>query len=97
MAKKIVWTETAVKDRFRIYQYWHQHNRSENYSIKLEKLFNESVMIISMFPEMGTKTDFSEVRVKVVRNYKIFYHTLGDRIEILRLWDAKQDPDSLKT
>jgi plasmid stabilization system protein ParE len=96
MAKKIVWTETAVRDRFRIYQFWHWHNKSENYSLKLEKLFNESAKIISRFPEVGTKTDFKDVRLKVVRNYKIFYCTLEDRIEIIRVWDAKQDSDSLQ-
>lgn len=92
MAKKTVWTETAVRDRFRIYQFWYWHNKSENYSQKLEKLFNESANIIPRFPEVGTKTDFKNVRVKVVRNYNIFYCILEDRIEIIRVWEAKQDP-----
>jgi plasmid stabilization system protein ParE len=96
MAKKIIWSDTAISDRIEIYQFWIWHNKSDSYSKKLERLFNESSKIISEFSEIGTKTDFQGVRVKVVRNYKIFYSNHGDRIEILRVWDAKRDPASLK-
>lgn len=96
MAKKIVWTETAVKDRFEIYRFWLWHNKSDTYSKKLEQLFEESSKMLSKFPGMGTKTDYQGVRVKVVRNYKIFYQAFDDRIEIIRVWDARQDPTDLK-
>src|SRR5258706_6533865 len=92
MAKEIVWTETAVRDRLRIYQFWLSHNQSQIYSDKLEKLFNESAKLIAEFPEIGANTDSKDVRVKVVGNYKLFYKSGEGQIEIIRIWDTRQNP-----
>ena len=96
MAKKIIWTETSVKDRFQIYQFWLTNNQSNSYSEKLERLFNESAKLISLFPEIGTKTDFPEIRVKVIRDFKIFYRERIDSIEIIRVWDTRRKPTGLQ-
>lgn len=96
MAKEIVWTETSIKDRLSIYQFWIDHNQSDTFSIKLELLFNESAKLVAIFPDAGTKTDFENIRVKVVRSYKLFYRNQNDRIEILRVWDSRQNPSTLK-
>ena len=65
MAKKIEWTETSIRDRFSIYEFWIRNNKSDSYSKKLEILFNEAARLISEFPEIGTETDFPGIRVKV--------------------------------
>lgn len=96
MAKKIVWTQTAIQDRFRIYQYWSQKNKSNLFSEKLERLFNEAAILLSEFSEIGTQTDFKDIRVKVIRNYKLFYLNLLDSIQIIRVWDSSQNPDNLE-
>lgn len=96
MAKEIVWTEAAVVDRFKIYLFWLAHNKSETYSDKLERLFNESAKLIAQFPEIGTTTDYEGVRVKVVRNYKLFYMDSHDKIEIIRVWDTQQNPEGIE-
>jgi plasmid stabilization system protein ParE len=61
MAKKIVWTQTAIQDRFKIYQFWSQKNKSDLYSKKLERLFNEGAKLLSEFPEIGSHTDFQDI------------------------------------
>ena len=96
MAKKIEWTETSILDRFKIYQFWVENNKSDSYSKKLERLFNDAAKLISEFPEIGTKTDFSEVKVKVIKSYKLFYLTKEDTIQIIRVWETHQDPDNLE-
>ena len=92
MAKEIVWTETAVRDRLRIYQFWLSHNQSQVYSEKLEKLFNESAKLIADFPEIGARTDYRDIRFKMVGNHKLFYKSGVDKIEIIRVWDTRQNP-----
>ncbi len=72
MAKKIEWTQTSILDRFKIYHFWIDNNKSDAYSKKLETLFNEAAKLISEFPEIGTETDYPDLRVKVVKSYKIF-------------------------
>lgn len=96
MAKKIVWTQTSIQDRFKIYEFWLNKNKSDLYSEKLEKLFKEATKLLAEFPEIGTQTDFNEVRVKVVRDYKIFYLNLKDSIQIIRVWGTRQNPDDLE-
>jgi hypothetical protein len=59
------------------------HNDSETYSKKLEILFNEAAKLISQFPEIGTETDYPDLRVKVVRSYKLFYVNNIDKIQIV--------------
>jgi toxin YoeB len=92
MAKEIVWTETAVRDRLRIYQFWLLHNRSQSYSERLERLFNESAKLIAEFPEIGPVTDYKGIRVKTVGNHKLFYKPSESKIEIIRVWDTRQNP-----
>ncbi|MBN7810987.1 type II toxin-antitoxin system RelE/ParE family toxin [Algoriphagus sp. H41] len=94
MAKKIRWTTRSIQDRAEIYRYWLQRNQSESYPEKLEELFERSALLISNFPNLGTRTDHRNVYSKVVRDYKIFYRILADEIQILRVWDTRQRPES---
>lgn len=96
MAKKIEWTQTSIQDRFKIYTFWIDHNKSDSYSKKLEALFNEAAKLISEFPEIGTETDFPNLRVKVIRSYKLFYINQADRIQIIRVWDTRQNPENIE-
>lgn len=49
MAKKIIWTQTAVEDRYRIYLFWLNRTKSKTYSEKLEGLFNEGAKLFQNF------------------------------------------------
>lgn len=91
-----MWTQTAIQDRVKIYQYWANKNKSNLYSEKLERLFGEGAKLLSEFPEIGTQTDFQNIRVKVIRTYKLFYLNQPDSIQILRVWHTGQDPDKLE-
>jgi addiction module RelE/StbE family toxin len=94
MAKKIRWTTRAIIDRTNIYKYWLERNQSNSYPEKLEQLFEKSADIISNFPNIGTRTDYRNIYSKIVRDYKIFYRIEPDEIQILRVWDTRQHPDS---
>jgi toxin YoeB len=96
MAKKVEWSHASVRDRYEIYHFWIEKSKSNVYSQKLEILFNEAAKLISEFPEIGTATDFIDVRVKVIRSYKLFYLNHPDRIQIIRIWDSRQNPENLK-
>lgn len=61
MAKEIVWTETSLRDRLTIYQFWLAHNRSNTYSEKLELLFDKSAQLLAKFPQAGMRTDIEGV------------------------------------
>jgi toxin YoeB len=96
MVKEIVWTRKSIEDRYKIYLYWAKRNKSEVFSKKLELLFNETAMLVSQFPDIGLISDFPGVRVKIIKDFKMFYLNQPDKVVILRVWDTRQNPKKLK-
>lgn len=97
MVKEVIWSAQALKDRKSILQFWIANNHSNTYSIKLDKLFRDAVLLISEFPRMGKPTDVKGIRAKRVREYYIFYQEKPGYIAILSIWDTRQDSQLLGT
>ncbi len=53
MAKEIRWSVRADHDRIDIFEYWTKRNKSVAYSIKLNKLFIESLEELIEQPDLG--------------------------------------------
>lgn len=96
MAKRIRWSLQAEQELADILDYWLNRNRSVTFSLKLIDLFEEATDLISIFPDIGQQTDIPSVRNKLVRDYLMFYQIDGEIINILTIWDPRQDPDKLK-
>ena len=93
MVKRIVWTENAHNERREILLYWKNHNQSTVYSKKLNELIKKAIQLISAHPHIGRKTDVKNVRVKLVRDYLLFYEETKDTIIILSIWDNRRNPE----
>jgi len=63
----------------------------------LNRLFKESIKIITDFPQIGKPTDEADTRIKIVKDYLIVYEETQTQIVILTIWDSRQDPGKLKT
>ena len=96
MAYQIVWTEKANIERQHILEFWADHNKSRIFSLKLNKLFISTIRELAKKPNVGRKTEFENVRVKIVREYLIFYETVKKDLVILSVWDGRRDKQSLK-
>lgn len=96
MAKQIIWSDRAKTDKRNILSYWRKRNKSNDYPKKLNRIFKESIYAISVSPFSGKKTNYSNAKVKIVRDYKIFYDETETSIEILTIWDTRQNPSKLK-
>lgn len=96
MAKKIIWSLQAQSDRRNILEFWVRHNRSSTYSIKLNRLFKASAKLIAKHPNIGRRTDFGNVRAKVLKDYLIFYEETKTTVNILTVWDTRQHPEKIK-
>lgn len=73
MAKQITWTYRAQQDRLEILRYWRLRNQSNVYSKKLNLLIQKAILLIAVHPNIGRQTTIEGVRVKLVRDYLIFY------------------------
>ena len=96
MSRKIDWSPRAVKEWAEILDYWTERNKSNIYSLKLDGIFVEKFKIIVKSPDTGQETDLTAVRVKILRDYKIYYRILPDAIEILAIWDTRRNPKKFK-
>ena len=96
MVKQVVWSLRAQNDRKKILNYWRLRNKSNTYSKKLNQLFKNSIQIIKDFPQIGKSTDDPNTRIKIVKDYLLFYEETETQILILTIWDSRQDPDKLK-
>lgn len=92
MAKQVIWSRLAHSTRFQILDYWIKRNKSSTYSEKLNSLFEDAAILISKHPGMGKKTDVANIRIKIVKDYYFSYRETESSIEILTIWDSRQDP-----
>ena len=92
MVKQIIWSRLAHSNRLQILDYWLTRNGSVEYSIKLNKLFDDAVELISKHPRIGKETEMPGVRIKIIRDYYLTYRETDKTIEILTIWDSRQDP-----
>jgi plasmid stabilization system protein ParE len=94
--RKINWTNKANLERQDILDYWIIRNMSKIFSIKLNKLFVEATKQIAKNPLIGRKTEFENVRVKIVREYLLFYEYDKKSIKLLCVWDGRRDKKTLE-
>lgn len=92
MVKQINWSRLAQNDRKRILQYWIDRNQSKIYSVRLNQIFVDTAELLSKYPKIGRKTEYPDVRIKIVRDYFVTYRETETSIDILTIWDSRQDP-----
>lgn len=93
MAARLIWSALALQQKREILDYWNNRNKSKIYSRKLNQLINAAAELILIHPKLGRKTNFQNVRLKIVRDYWLAYRIKQDQIQILTIWDARRNPD----
>jgi plasmid stabilization system protein ParE len=93
--KKIIWTETAARQRRSILGYWLHRNQSNGYPLKLLRLSNEKANQIAANPMLYKAADIPNMRVAAMGHFSMFYKTIDDTIIITAFWDNRQDPKEL--
>ena len=92
--KEIRWSLRAIHDKIDILDYWINRNKSKTYSQKLDRLFDKKLSNTAKNPESGKKTDYKNIRIKIVSHYMIFYRIQENYIEVVRIWDPRRNPKS---
>ncbi len=92
MAKEIRWSLRANQDRLEILEYWINRNKSNTFSQKLDHLIRASINIVALMPEHGKPTNIPSVRIKIVREYLIYYRIKPKHVEIITIWGSRRNP-----
>ena len=93
--RKIIWTETAARQRRSILEYWLQRNQSPTFSLKLLRLSNEKANLIAENPMIYKAAEFPDTHVAALGHFSLFYKITESAIIITAFWDNRQDPKEL--
>ena len=95
MAKrKIVWTETAARQRKEIMKFWTERNGSTVYAEKLIEIIAKHLNVTKN-PEAFKETEIADIRESAMGHFSLYYKTLQDQIIVMAFWDNRQDPKKL--
>ena len=92
---KLFWTETAIRQRNFIFDYWNERNKSNSYSIKLNTKIKERTTLLKITPEIGKRTEFKNTYTVSLGHYSIFYQFDSSKVIITAFWDNRQNPRKL--
>jgi len=98
MAKrKVIWSSKSKKTFKKILEFYDERNGSNTYSLKLLADIEKIISYLPENPEIGIKTDIAEtIKYLIKGDYKIIYDIQLQTIEILMIWDCRQDPEKFK-
>ena len=97
MAHEIVWTEKATEDFDKIVDGLSNYN-SINYAIKFVNIFYEKLDLIALMPFLGVQSQkrAGVRRLVITKNISLAYILVIDQIYLLRVFDTRQNPDSVE-
>lgn len=91
----ILWTETAIRQRNYIFDYWIERNQSVTYVKKLNEKIKERTNLLKNNPDLGKTTNFKNTRAISLGHYSILYQKSDLKIIITGFWDNRQNPEKL--
>ena len=91
----VFWTQTAIKQRNYIFDYWNMRNKSNSYTQKLNQLIKERTSLLRINPKLGKQTNFNQTRLLSLGHYSILYRQIDAQIIITGFWDNRQNPKKL--
>jgi len=93
--RKVVWTETAARQRREIFEYWTLRNKSTAYAEKLIRQIAARVKVILIHPESYKTTIYPETRISAMGHFSILYKLTDEQLIITAFWDNRQNPQKL--
>jgi len=75
--------------------FYYKRNDTKTYSKKLNSRIRKSVRLLEKYSDIGICTDVQNIRNLIEGDCSIFYETRNNSIEIIAIWDNRQNPDDL--
>jgi plasmid stabilization system protein ParE len=93
--REIIWFPRARLELIEILDFYFMRNGTMTYSKKLNSTIKKSIRLLANHAEIGVHTDILNVRNLKEGNFSIFYEIKPESIEILTIWDNRQNPANL--
>ncbi len=95
VAIKVIWSETAAKQRRGIFEYWNQRNQSTSYSERIRILVLKRIELIKKNPTSFLSSEYNDMYVTVIEHFCLYFKIVNEGILVTAFWDTRQDPDKL--
>jgi plasmid stabilization system protein ParE len=92
---KVVWAELALKNLQNILDYWIDRTQSLSFANYLLKRIDTNILTIKKFPNIGKQYKKGPIRQIIIGDFSIFYTSNNKNIQILLIWDNRQNPNKL--
>ena len=93
---KILWTENAVEELERTYEYL-ERNFTRKELERLAQKIENTVSLISQNPHLFSKSEKKDIhRVLILKFNTMYYRVKDDNIEILSFFSNRQNPKKRK-
>ena len=93
--RKIIWSPRAKLNLKVILDFYFKRNGTKTFSKKLHSSFRKSIKLLEEHANIGYQSDFLNIRNIIEGDFSIFYEIKEGTIEIITLWDNRQNPDNL--
>lgn len=93
--KKIIWTETAAKQRRQILHYWVERNGTTKYAEELIRMISAQLKVIVQNPDAFKATEIVNINESAMGHFSLYYKVTDDNIIVMAFWDNRQDPKKL--
>jgi hypothetical protein len=92
---KVIWSETAVRQRRCIFEYWNKRNQSTKYSERIRVLVSQRIELIKKNPTSFLSSEYNDTYVAVIEHFCLYFKVVREGILVTAFWDSRQDPDKL--
>jgi len=93
--REIKWSHNALNDKLSIFEFWFEKYRSVEYPLRLEDEFYQITQLLREFCDLGKLFPESNNRFILKDHFQIIYTINDEYIEILHIWDTRQNPKNL--
>jgi plasmid stabilization system protein ParE len=97
----VEWSDKAIDDLQNIHDFIAQYSKNRAQKI-VERIFERITILESGFVKIGQIEDLLkdskfEYRYLLEDSYKIIYRIIHDKVEIVKIFDVRQDPKKIKS
>ncbi len=92
VARKIKWSLRAKLDLLELLDFYYKRNGTKTYSKKLNTKLRTSIRLLEKQNDLGVQSDISNVKNLIEGDYNIFYEITPTTIDIIAIWDNRQNP-----
>ena len=93
--RKINWSHRAKLDLLEILDFYYKRNGTKTFSKKLNTKIRASIRLLEKHNDLGVQSDIQNIKNLIEGDYSIFYEIDATAIEIIAIWDNRQNPENI--